>query len=364
MAKKHIYFFIGTNAELIKVAPVIRELERRNIKYSLITSGQTRVEFKDLGGYIRKQSADIIFPPKKNKASVYFFLLWTVKTIFLGMVLLKKELKGVDKNNTCFIIQGDTVSSTIGACIAKLYGIKVAHIESGDLSFNLFEPFPEELCRNINIRLADILFPPTDWAKNNLKNFMKPVISTKQDTIIETFLWAMKKNVDLSRIKNLGRYYILIIHRQEHVIFRKQWSKNIMNFVIKNANKNLNCVIINHPLTVNIINSLYLGSKTKKIKIISQLPYPVFLKLIKNAEFMASDGATHQQETYYMGKPLLSLRNYTEQIEGLDGNVVLYKNNLKVVKDFLTNYKKYQSRPVTIRVRPSKIIVDHLLKLL
>jgi UDP-N-acetylglucosamine 2-epimerase (non-hydrolysing) len=83
--------------------------------------------------------------------------------------------------------------------------------------------------------------------------------------------------------------------------------------------------------------------------------------LIKNAEFLASDGATHQQETYYMGKPLLSLRDYTEQIEGIGGNVVLCKSNFNIIKDFLSNYKKFKTKPINIKVRPSKIIADYLL---
>lgn len=361
MQQKRIYFFIGTTAELIKIAPIIREFEKRKVSFTLITSGQNHIHFESLKGFIKKQKADIALTKKKNKSSIFYFLFWGIKTLFVSPFLLQKEFEGLDKKNSIFIIQGDTISSSIGAFIGKINQLQIAHIESGDLSFNPLEPFPEEICRNINIHLADILFPPTDWAKNNLKKLKKPIICTKQNTIIETFWWAMKKKMTLSNIKNFGKYYILILHRQEHVIFRKKWSRETMDLVIKNADKNLTCVMLNHPLTLSVINSLNLGDQAKKIELISQLPYPVFLKLMRNAEFIASDGATHQQETYFMGKPLLSLRDYTEQIEGLNTNVILYKSDKKIMKKFLKNYKKYQTKPIFPKIKPSKIIVDYLL---
>ena len=80
------------------------------------------------------------------------------------------------------------------------------------------------------------------------------------------------------------------------------------------------------------------------------------------AEFLASDGCTNQQETYYMGKPLLALRDYTEQIEGVGKNFVLAKGSKKIIKNFLRNYKKYKTRGIPLYVRPSKIVVDYLLE--
>jgi UDP-N-acetylglucosamine 2-epimerase (non-hydrolysing) len=65
-------------------------------------------------------------------------------------------------------VHGDTVTSTIGACLAKLLGLVLVHVEAGYFSRNFLEPFPEEICKNINSYLADIMFAPTDWALKNL----------------------------------------------------------------------------------------------------------------------------------------------------------------------------------------------------
>lgn len=359
---KHIYFFIGTTAEYIKLAPVIKELKKRNIPFKIITSGQTNIHIKELFPFTGEIIPNINLPEKKNKSSSFHFLLWAIKTFFIALIKLRGELKGSNKKNTYFIIHGDTVTSTIGALIGFIYQLRIVHIEAGYRSFNFFEPFPEEICRTININLADLLFSPTDWTKKNVKNMKGVKVSTKYNTVIETLQWAMKQKSKTKVLTKSKKYYLLILHRQEHVIFRKEWTKNVMDFVIKNAEKDLTCFVLNHPLTIDIIKSLDMGSKAKNVKMIPPLPYPEFVSLMKNAEFIASDGASFQQETYFMGKPFLILRNYTEQTEGLNHNAVMYQDNKKVIEDFLKNYKKFVKKPVTYTTPPSKIIVDYLIK--
>ncbi len=363
MFKKHIYFFIGTTAEFIKLSPIFKELQQRKIPFKLITSGQNHINFDSLSGYIGNFKPDIAFKEKVNKSSIIYFLIWATRIFFKSLISLRKEFKGKDKKNTYFIIFGDPVSTTIGAIIAKIYGLTLIHIESGDLSTNLMEPFPEEICRNINIRLADILFPPNSWAENNLKHIKKIKINTQYNTLLEVFWWVMNNKRSTSYKVPSKKYYILILHRQEHILFKKNWSKDILEFVINNANQNLDCLLFNHPLTVEIIKSLEVNTSIpkNKIKITPLLPYPDFLTLLEHAEFIATDGATNQLEAYLMGKPCLILRDYTEQFEGLEKNVVLCKSNKEIIKNFLLHYKNYQSKPIHSEVSPSKIIVDYLL---
>lgn len=359
---KSIYFFIGTTAELIKIAPVIKEFKRRNISFKLISSGQRKILFEDLKGFIGQIKPGINFRERPNIPSVIFFIFWAIIALLSGIFTLGKEFKRLNKNNSFFIIHGDTVTSFIGALIAKFYNLKLVHIEAGDFAFNFFEPFPEEIIRQMNARLSDILFAPNDWAKNNLKNMRGEKVSTKYNTLIESFWWAkrLKNNQNFKKFK---KYYILLMHRQEHVVFRKKWSKEVMEFIIHNADKNLNCLLINHPLSVNIIKSLEIRSeRRRKIIIVPPLSYPDFMKLMQEAEFIATDSAFNQLESYLMGLPYLGLRDYTEQIEGLDKNVLICKNNKNIMKNFLKNYRKYRTKPILSAPRPSKIIVDYLLK--
>ncbi len=360
---RSIYFFIGTTAEFIKVAPIIKELKKRRLPFKLIFSGQRRILFEDFKDYLGIIKPDINLPERGDSPSLFFFALWTIKALCAGILTLRQEFKGLNKNNTYFIVHGDTVTSFIGSVIAKIYNLKLVHIESGDLSFNLLEPFPEEIIKLFNVYFGDILFAPNDWAKNNLKNAKGVKISTKQNTLIETFTWALNAKNRFYNFKKYKKYYVLLLHRQEHVVFRKKWSKKVLEFIIKNADKNLNCILIKHPLTVKILNSLELTDKERKnVYLTPLLPYLEFMNLLKNAQFIATDSAFNQLESYLMGLPFLGLRDHTEQIEGLGGNVLIANNNFITIKKFLTNYRKYKTKPITTTLRPSKIIVDYLMR--
>ena len=85
------------------------------------------------------------------------------------------------------------------------------------------------------------------------------------------------------------------------------------------------------------------------------------MKLMKGAQFMASDSAFNQLESYLMGLPYLALRDHTEQIEGLDRNVVLAKNSESIMKQFLNNYRQYRTKPISDTSKPSRIIVNFLM---
>lgn len=369
MQTKHIYFFIGTSAELIKLAPIIYELKKRKMQFRIITSGQNKVHFSELFPFIGKIEPYIAFDEKKDKSSAFLFIIWSIKTLVKSLFSLRKEFSGLNKDNSYFIVHGDTISALMGAIIAKFCNLKLAHVESGLYSFNFFEPFPEEFCRRIIDHLSDVLFLSNKWAEKNVEDLRGQKISHKENTLIESYFWSNKLNPLTDTNKNIERfkkYYILIMHRQEHTIFRKNWSKEILQLVILNAPGNLNCILLQHPLTLEIINSIkptLNSKKTAHILETPRIPYPDFMKLMKNAEFIATDGCINQLEAYYMGLPCLALRDRTEQPEGVNKNVIICKGDQKIMKHFLKNYKQFKTKPVSLEdnARPSKMIVDYLL---
>ncbi len=360
--QKRIYFFIGTVAEFGKLTPVFKELQRRNIHFDIIDSGQNVVNYGDFKKYLGDIAPVLTINKKVNKSSTIIFFFWALTTLLKGIFKLRKLFAGLNKQNSYFIIHGDTVTSTIGAVIAKILGLKLIHIEAGYFSNNYLEPFPEEICKHINSLLADVMFAPTDWALQNIRNFKGEKISTNFNTNIESFWWAFNQKTKSLPGFQSRKYYILIVHRQEHILFKREWTKKMMEFVITQADKNLDCVLLNHPLTVQIIKSLELGSRAKKIKIVSHIAYPQFLKLLKGAEFIATDSATIQQEAFYIGKPYLGLADFAVQTEGLGENAIFYKSDKKVIKQFLGNYKNFRRGSIHPKKSPAKIIVDYLIK--
>ena len=364
MKNKRVYFFLGTTAELIKIAPVIKELNKRNIRYKVITSGQNKIIFDDLKDYFGEIKVHIAFKEKTPRSSPLYFSLWALKTLITGIFSLRREFKGLHKKNSYFIVHGDTISSLLGSIIAKFYGLKIVHVESGLRSFNFLEPIPEEICRFIITHIADILFAPNDWALNNLKGIEAEKVKTKENTLIESCLWAVTQKNNNQSIKKLNKYFILFMHRQEHIYFNIGWTRNIIETIISNAKKDLKCIIILHALTSRFLEFQRIDAisqKRKNIVFLPKLPYKDYIYLLKNSEFIATDSCTNQEEAYYLGVPYLGLRNLTERIEGLGQNVVISKGNKKIIKDFLKNYKNYKKHPVKLEERPSNIIVDYLL---
>ncbi len=365
--KKAIYFFIGTTAELIKLAPVLKELDRRKTDFKIVSSSQNTLAFSELEFLFNKQKKYYALKMKPFNLPHYYirFLVWMVKATVNFFLYFRNQFKNLDRKNSLIIVHGDTVSSLIGALAGKFNGIRIAHIESGLRSFNFLEPFPEEICRYIVSRLADLHFCPNSWAINNLKNDGGEKINTHNNTLLETALLTLK-NAKYKHSKNRNKkYFVLVLHRQEHILFKKNLTKKFLYIFNEYTNSKLQCVLVLHKLTEKFLirENLLEGIKqNKNIILVPRLPYSDFLHLMERSEFIATDGGSNQEEAFYLGKPCLILRNVTERIEGLGENALLSHANEQIVRDFIKNYKKYQKKPVSFIIPPSKIIVDYLLK--
>ena len=93
MENKHIYFFIGTTAEFIKLAPVIKQLKEQNINFKIITTGQNKIFFREMREYLGSVEVNFALGEKDEISSVFRFLFWGIKTFFRCLFSLRKELK-------------------------------------------------------------------------------------------------------------------------------------------------------------------------------------------------------------------------------------------------------------------------------
>lgn len=367
---RHFYFFVGTTAELIKLAPVIKEFKRRKVTLKIISSNQNTLHLEQLRPIVGKIAVDYTFKMTRftNIQDIYVrFIWWTVKSLVNYFLYFWNEFKNLDRKSIFLIVHGDTVTAVIGALIAKACRVKLVHIESGLRSFNFLEPFPEELFRFVISYLADIHFSPNKWALNNLRNRGGIKVNTLNNTIGESTGYALKTKMykTLNEVRN-AKYFILVIHRQEHTLFNKQDTKKIIRLIIKHADKNLKCLFVMHHLTWDYLSrdKKFFNSikKNKNVILSPKLDYISFVHTLSKAEFIATDGGSNQEEAYYLGKPCLILRNNTERIEGLGENAVLSRGDPGVITGFLENYKSLEKARVRIKKAPSKVITDFLMK--
>lgn len=367
MNNRIIYLFIGTTAELIKLVPIIREFKKRKIFFTIIATGQNDIRFEEYPSIVKDVRILRAVTPKSKDPSVTAFVIWSIRTFFSLLLGMRSNFKGLNKSNSYFIIHGDTVSSLMGSLVASLYGLKLVHVESGLRSFHFFEPFPEELSRFIVSRLADIHICPNTWSVNNLTGTKGEKINTEQNTLIEAFTDAMKISIQSPKVKKITsskvKYFVLVIHRQEHVSFGSTHMYPILSHIFSIIPVGIQCIFLLHDQSAKFINTFHRiipDDKQRTITKIGRLPYSDFMHLLDKSEFMITDGGSNQEEMYYMGKPCLLIRNVTERIEGLGQNTVLSKNNKQIISEFILNYRSYRRKPVVKFVSPSKTIVDYL----
>ncbi|MDD5043639.1 MAG: UDP-N-acetylglucosamine 2-epimerase [Patescibacteria group bacterium] len=363
---KKFYFFVGTEAELIKIMPVMKEFKDRGLDFKIIASGQNVIKGSEMLKFLNIEKVDLCLYDKKIKASALSLFWWFLKTLIKAPFALRKEFAGLDKSNTFLIVHGDTVTTVMGAIVGKFYGLKIVHLEAGYRSFNFFRPFPEEIDRVLTSYFADIHFCPYEKNLENLKNRKGQKINTFYNSVIDSLHLAIAADSSGGVFSKLQgkKYFILILHRQEN-LYNDKLVKSLVKFVFDFFPDNLYCLFVMHAPTRFVLEKLELLediSKKENIITVDRLPYMQFIKLFKQSEFIMTDGGSNQQEAYYLGKPCLILREIVEvDSEGVGENMVLSELSLDKIKDFILNYNQYKRPIIYPNIKPSKIIVDTLL---
>jgi UDP-N-acetylglucosamine 2-epimerase (non-hydrolysing) len=357
-----IHFVIGTKAQLIKTAPVMKKLKERGIDYNYISTGQHKETIDDILNNFGIKKPDCELYRGKDITSVFSMLIWSLRIIFTFL----KDRKRIFKNdrNGIVLVHGDTLSAVLGALGAKLSGIKAGHIESGLRSFNLFQPFPEEIFRILTFRLSDVMFCPGEWAVGNLKNYRGEKINTFSNTLLDSLLTARPAIENISDVDIPGvKYAVVTLHRFENVKDKPN-VENIVKLLLE-ISKEIRLIFILHKITENKLRKFELMQALKSsdnIEMRKRYDYFRFIKLISHSEFVISDGGSNQEECFYLGKPVLLFRNVSERQEGLGVNAVLSKFDEGIISEFVKNYASYSKNFIQTADSPSSIIADYCAK--
>ncbi len=356
-----ITVILGTKAQLIKMVPIMRELMKRDIPYRFIHTGQHKETmdemYSDFG--VKKPDLQLYYGP--DIVSVSQIIVWFVRLIYLAVINRKKcfgeHRKGI------VLVHGDTLSTLVGAIMGRFAGVKVGHVESGLRSYSLLQPFPEELTRRLVFQISHILFCPGEWAVNNVINLRnKEIVNTGNNTMVDTISLSMKKEGE--SIVHIEKPFVLVsLHRYEN-IFRKNQLEKIV-YLLEGVAKKHKLFFILHPPTENQLKKYGYYQRlllNGHVELVSRMHHSVFLRYLKSAEFVITDGGSLQEEAAYLGIPCLLFREKTERKEGLTENVVLSKFDESVILEFADQYKTYQKNTDKAKISPSSIIIDSIEK--
>lgn len=356
----------GTRPEAIKMAPLIKELEKRKEIKSIVCVTAQHREMLD-------QVLDTykIIPDYDLNIMKQGQTLGDVTTRALNG--LEKVIREVKPD--IVLVHGDTTTTFAGALAAFYNQVAIGHVEAGLRTWDKYSPFPEEMNRQMVDCMTDMYFAPTNLSKENLlkENREKSKIYVTGNTAIDAMLTTVDENYthpELEFIKDKERLILLTSHRRENLgepmrnIFRA--IKRIMDEfedvkVIYPIHKN--------PIVREIANEVFAGSD--KIHLIEPLEVFDFHNFQNKSYMIMTDSGGIQEEAPSLGKPVLVLRDTTERPEGIEaGTLKLVGTDEEMIyneaKKLLTNKEEYNRMSRACNPygdgHASKRIVDAIIK--
>jgi len=294
------------------MAPVIRELEKRNIDYFILHTGQhysyhlDRVFFEQLRLPQPRYNLDV------GSGS---------HAIETGKILIGTEEVLIKEKPDIVLVEGDTNSVFAAALAAAKLHIKVGHVEAGLRSYD--RNMPEEINRTLTDHLADHLYAPTPKAKEILlsEGIPEQKIFVTGNTIVD----AVFQNLELAREKpdvlsaihiKTQEYLLLTLHREENVDDRVRLV-SILEGLSKAATRfDLPVVYPIHPRTQKRLKEF--GLEPHNLRLIEPVDFLSFLQLESNAKLVITDSGGVQEEACILGVPCVTVRDNTERPETLE----------------------------------------------
>ena len=325
MAPKPILTLFGTRPEVIKLAPVLLQLERRNDVARTINlcSGQHGDLIRPLTEFfgIRVDYNLRLMAPNQDP-----------QTLLCRIVCRMSDIVKRERPNM-IVVQGDTTTALAGAIAGHRCGVPVAHVEAGLRSGNLCSPYPEEINRISITHLASFHFAPTESNRHSLlrEGIAKSAIVVSGNPIVDALKLVLSDQEseaasDVNPASNDQKCIVLTTHRRES--FGKVLEDNLL--VIRafvEEHDDVRLVFPVHPNPNIKIPALDILRNHPRITLILPLPYIDFIRLLSKCWLVVSDSGGVQEEVPSLGKPLLILRKSTERPECIEAGMARLVGN-------------------------------------
>lgn len=356
-----IHVVLGTKAELIKVAPVMAELERRGVTYRLVETGQHGAHLPGLRAQLGVKDPDVRLGGLSDVESVGQAVRWMFGLARLSMgrrSLVERVFGGV--GGVC-LVHGDTPSTLMATLMARRAGLTVVHLESGLRSGSFRDPFPEELIRVFVMKRAEVMFAPDDTAAANLASMgvRGRVVRTSGNTGRETLASVVDD------LEPGSGPVIAALHRVEN-LHRPGRLRSFLGLLGRLAADGRKVLFVIHPPTGRVLAGHGGRKAVEASGVVTSdlLPFAEFAAQLAAAPFVITDGGSIQEECSLLGVPCLLWRDRTERPDGVGANVVVSGYDTAVVDRFLADPEAHRRPSRVDDTRPSVEIVDVLIRML
>lgn len=340
MKKIKVLTVFGTRPEAIKMAPLVRELDKNeNIDSVICVTAQHRQmldQVLDTFNIVPHYDLDIM---KKNQT------LTDITT---------KALKSIDtvikeSNPDIVLVHGDT-TTTLAASLASFYNrVPVGHVEAGLRTYNKYSPYPEEFNRQSTGIVADMHFAPTEKAKAQLlkEGKRESDIYVTGNTAIDALKTTVSTSYTNEILDNMNdkRVILLTAHRRENL---GAPMKNIFRAIGRIVNEFDDVEVIYpvhlNPLVRKTVNEIL--ADNDRVHLIEPLEVIDFHNFLNKSHIIMTDSGGIQEEAPSLGKPVLVLRDTTERPEGVEAGTLKLAGTdedtiYNLTKELMTNESEY-----------------------
>jgi UDP-N-acetylglucosamine 2-epimerase len=324
-----ILIVYGTRPEYIKLKPIIDKFQELNIKFKTLFTGQhENIVSKDCDFQLN-------------------FIDWTENR--LNNILINC----LSIPNSCFediefvLIQGDT-TSVLGVALSAFHRkIKIIHLESGLRTYDIENPYPEEINRQIVSRISNINLCPTTNNLNNLIN--EKVIGSSfvvGNTVLDNLL-VYKENC------SYDNKILITLHRRENHDLIDKWFEVINDLSFKYPNYEFILPIHPNPNVIQHKNIL------TNVNVVDPLSHGDLIKILIKCTLVITDSGGLQEECSFFNKKCLVCRNTTERQESIGKSSFLINSPEHLKHEFeyhLVNYNISELCPYGDGYSSDKII--------
>jgi UDP-N-acetylglucosamine 2-epimerase (non-hydrolysing) len=308
---KRFAFIFGTRPEIIKMAPFIKEAQKRRVDFFIIHTGQHYSEIMDKVFW-----ENLELPEPKYNLGVGSGT--HAEQVGKMMIEVEKVLQKEKPDYVC--VYADLNSSIAGALAAAKLLIPIIQLEAGLRSHD--RSMPEEVNRLVVDRLASYFFAPTPLQREHLyKEGINDNIFIVGNLIADVVSENVRKAASVSAILgSLGltskNYFLATMHRPSGVDSPENFKNLLTGLGLVANNASLPVIYPIHPRSRKNLENFSL-TIPNGVKIIDPLNYFDFLHLAANARVILSDSGGIQEEAAIMQVPLVTLRENTERQETL-----------------------------------------------
>ncbi len=236
----------------------------------------------------------------------------------------------ISENPDVVLVHGDT-TTTFAASLAAFYRqIAVGHVEAGLRSYNMYNPFPEEMNRRLTSSMAAFHFAPTRPAMANLVREGVPEsrIFLTGNTVIDALLGTVKEDYVFQDpiLKLLDftkeRIILLTTHRRENWGLPMERIFQAVGQLVADCPDIRVVFPVHKNPKIRELAQASLG-ELPRVNLIEPPAYEEFANLMARSHFLLTDSGGLQEEAPSLGKPVLVLRDTTERPEGVEAGTAI-----------------------------------------